>query len=506
MDIGLSFNPFLSATTFLGGRDVVRMGLVSKELRRAVVGAWLDFYTSFSADCHLDARALFALSNAEQSYHIVKARMHHGVVTQGGGAELIALSSSKCLRVLDLSHCNGLKHINALGSCAMLEELNLSRCRDLQGLAGLNRCRKLKILNVSHCNGMKDVSALSACSHLEKIVLSFCKSVQTSTFPVTMPVRELVWAGSLLENCKLLTRCSHLRKLNLSASYNLSSIEALSSCSLLQDLDLFCCGRLSSVQGLQCLQSLEVLNLSTCMQLESIWPVCNLAKLTKLNLNRCKKIWDFTPLANCASLLSISLHGCKLAPDADVTSFGSEQCAVSTSANVPLPGSFACLSEAAALSVVHNASFSPSAQLSYSSICSSHEIKLRDLCMALDVAIGILWEDKHGVLCFAGSYVRAEHWKMGQAFVAGSRCCSFRPSCGVPGRALSNGSDWIDDVQQLDLTAFPRQPAAVASGMRTVFAVAVPGGVAEFVSLDVLPRSDAALHEVAVSFESALRR
>jgi len=498
----VAFNPFTHATLFLGGRDVVRMALASTELQGALTGVPLDLHTAFGADCRLKAPALLALANFKHSYHIVSARIHTGAVTQSGGAELVALSASQHLRVLDLSHCSGLKYVNALGSCGLLEELSLSWCGDLAQINGLGRCTYLKVLNLSSCGCLEDVSALHTCSCLQALVLSFCNAIQISTLP-TLPITSLTWAGSQLETCGVLSRCPGLLKLNLAKSDKLVNIEALSSCPFLQDLDLFSCGRLSSVHGLHLLQHLEALNLNTCMHLESIGPLADLSKLQKLDLNRCWKIQDFMPLERCGSLHSISLHGCKVTPDIDVRCFGSVHCAVSTSADAPLPGSFACFSQAAATSAIQKGiGLGPT---KCSSTCSTFEQTLQYLCARIRFAVGILWEDRHGLLCFAGASVLDEHKKFGHAFVQGSRCCSFRPSVGSPGRALSNGVDWIDDVQQLDATSFPRQPAAVASGMHTVFGVAVPGGVAEFISHEVLSKSDTVLREVATRFGSAVR-
>jgi len=111
----VAFNPFTRATWFLGGRDVVRMALASTELQGALTSVPLDLHTAFGADCRLRAPALLALANFKYSYHIVSARIQPGAVTQNGGAELIALFASRHLRILDLSHCSGLKYINALG-------------------------------------------------------------------------------------------------------------------------------------------------------------------------------------------------------------------------------------------------------------------------------------------------------------------------------------------------------------------------------------------------------
>jgi len=496
----VAFNPFTRATWFLGGRDVVRMALASTELQGALTSVPLDLHTAFGADCHLRAPALLALANFK--YHIVSARIHPGAVTQNGGAELIALFASRHLRILDLSHCSGLKYINALGSCALLEELSLAWCKDLATIDGLERCAHLEVLNLSSCGRVEDVSVLKACSRLQVLVLSFCNAIQTGTFP-TLPIKSFIWAGSQLETCEVPSRCPYLLTLNLTSSHKLVNIEALSSCLLLQDLDLFSCHRLASLHGLDLLSKLETLNLSTCLRIESIAPVSGLPNLQKLNLNRCIKIKDFAPLKSCASLHSISVHGCNLTPDLDVRCFGSKHCAVSTSADVPLPGSPACLSQEAAMSAIQNGSGLGSVKCS--STCSTFEKTLQDLCARFNLAVGIFWEDRRGLLCFAGASVRDEHRYSGHAFVAASRCLSFRPSVGVPGRALSNGMDWIDDVQELDLTAFPRQPAAVASGMHTVFAVAVPGGVAEFVSDKVWPsKSDTVLREIATCFGSAV--
>lgn len=489
---------------FCGGRDLISFVQTCASVQRCLCDAQLDLQTAFAADRRLRASELAMLAGTR--YRLSRMRVHSDAVTLSGGAEVVALVACKWLRSLDLSHCSGLKNVDALGVCGHLEHLNVSFCKNVAQLQGLVRCIQLVSLNASHCDSLEDLSPLRSCTSMKVLDISHCARVKAATFP-EMQLTTLIWAGGHLKNCQAPARCPHLLVLNLTRSYDLTTIAELSACSSLIDLDLFSCGKLSSLEGLQSLTKLETLNLNTCMQLVDISAMSSLRKLKNVNLNRCTRIADLSPLVRVgSSLASVSLHGCKIACDMDVQQLLGHQCAVSASTDKALKGSMTLACETAVMDMLAMRSIQSAsiAGLKQGATSSEIDLKLRAMCGSMSLTVGIFWEDSCGALTLVGAHVQEDYLEKGWAFIAGSRVCKFRPSVGVPGRALSNGYDWIEDVQELDATAYPRQRAATASGLHTAFAVAVPGGVAEFMTFEILQKSGNMVNMVSQCFGSVV--
>jgi len=71
------------------------------------------------------------------------------------------------------------------------------------------------------------------------------------------------------------------------------------------------------------------------------------------------------------------------------------------------------------------------------------------------------------------------------AFADASKASSFAKGKGMPGRVLESGAhEWCANVQNLPADKFTRLATAQTTGIKTVFNVAVSGGVVELSSTE----------------------
>merc|ERR1712086_163447 len=84
--------------------------------------------------------------------------------------------------VLSLRH-NKLASLPEQVSKAWVHTLNLSCCQKLVDISALGGCGSLHTLNLSSCSGLVDISALGGCSSLRTLYLSCCSGLKGVTFP-----------------------------------------------------------------------------------------------------------------------------------------------------------------------------------------------------------------------------------------------------------------------------------------------------------------------------------
>ncbi|KAM7508243.1 hypothetical protein LguiA_018696 [Lonicera macranthoides] len=89
--------------------------------------------------------------------------------------------------------------------------------------------RKLKVLNLSHCYGLRRATLFSTNATLERLILSYCKSLE-----------EIKPSGGNLINLKVLdlSNCRRIRNLDCSMFTALESLD-VQRCERLRRLDCF---------------------------------------------------------------------------------------------------------------------------------------------------------------------------------------------------------------------------------------------------------------------------
>ena len=75
---------------------------------------------------------------------------------------------------LDLSSCDELVDVSALGTLTALQELDLSVCRQLVDVSAWGMLTALRTLDLSRCRQVVDVSALRTLTALQELDLSGC--------------------------------------------------------------------------------------------------------------------------------------------------------------------------------------------------------------------------------------------------------------------------------------------------------------------------------------------
>ena len=118
-------------------------------------------------------------------------------------------------------------------------------------------------------------------------------------------IRSWIDADSILQ-------VRNIQYLNLSTSYNLSTIPVLFSIynQNLVELNLSSCNLLTDVSNLRDLPKLSYLNLSNCKNLVTL--PSSFGPMSAINLSGCEMITDVTPLIHVENL---NLSGCKLLAD-----------------------------------------------------------------------------------------------------------------------------------------------------------------------------------------------
>jgi internalin A len=122
-----------------------------------------------------------------------------------------------------------------------LKELDISQCRYLISLEGIENAKELIKLNASECNDLENISSLLCCTLLQELDLSFCYGLKKESFA---PLKEL----------------HALEKLSLSGIVYLKSLEWCHNLKNLSQLDLSFSG-ITDIQALKHLPKLKIGNI-----------------------------------------------------------------------------------------------------------------------------------------------------------------------------------------------------------------------------------------------------
>lgn len=189
--------------------------------------------------------------------------------------------------------------------------LDLSECKALRSLEGLEGIHSLQSIDLSSCTALKNLNGLKGLTSLHSVDLSLCVSLSqmdslkglTSLKYLNMSNHmDLIKMGGLREYDYL----QNARRLN---PHYCANVDVLKDLTWLEELDL---GGwyMSDVDGLSGLKSLEALHLNGCDALTSVEGLKELRGLRSLNLGGSEKITRRQVLA-----LKAALPDCKVDPD-----------------------------------------------------------------------------------------------------------------------------------------------------------------------------------------------
>ncbi len=229
----------------------------------------------------------------------------------------IWVNELNALRTLDLSGCEVLTELGALGGLAGLQNLDLSGCEALTDLSALGGLTCLRTLDLSFCEALTDLSALAKLTGLQSLNLSGCCAL-TDVSPLSkltgLQSLDLSWCQAATDLIELQVLIG-LKRLNLSGSSVLTDANALLGLAGLESLNLSGCEFLADVGGLQGLTGLHTLNLSVCEVLTDVSALQGLDGLRCLYLDFCVALTDAGALRGLTGLQTLHLSGCKISPD-----------------------------------------------------------------------------------------------------------------------------------------------------------------------------------------------
>lgn len=154
---------------------------------------------------------------------------------------------------------------DCLGSLIYLQQLYISRSRELISVKPIETLINLKSLVISLCIRLIDITPIQHLFNLKLLYIESCVSLQDIT-----PINKLVKLTDLsLANCR-----------------NIYNIESLQNLIELRNLTLSKCININTIESLRYLKNLTILNLNNCYKLISIEPLCNLINLRRLYIKR----------------------------------------------------------------------------------------------------------------------------------------------------------------------------------------------------------------------------
>lgn len=158
-----------------------------------------------------------------------------------------------------------------LASLTALDDLSVSKNRDLITINGLEKLSRLRQLALYNSPKITQLPSLENLSNLVWLSISDCTSL--TQLPALDSLTNLKWL--YLFDCT-----------------NLTQLPALDSLTNLTTLVLFDCTSLTQLPALDNLTNLTQLNLSGCSNLTLLPVLDSLTNLTELNLSWCKKIHE----------------------------------------------------------------------------------------------------------------------------------------------------------------------------------------------------------------------
>ncbi|KAK8361138.1 hypothetical protein V6Z12_A03G018700 [Gossypium hirsutum] len=206
------------------------------------------------------------------------------------------LEGFSSLQYLSILSCYELEVLPITGRCSSLEKLSISGCEKLSKIGdGLSTSTCLKELDLEDCPYLSSIPNLEGFSSLQNLSIKWCNELEV--LPIT-------GGCSFLENlsissCEKLSKIGDglststcLKELCLKNCPNLSSIPNLEGFSSLQNLSVDGCDKLESFPLKAPLLSLKKLMISDCPNLKPIPSLDGLSSLTDLEFEKVGEEWS----------------------------------------------------------------------------------------------------------------------------------------------------------------------------------------------------------------------
>ncbi|KAL1109567.1 hypothetical protein V6Z11_D03G186100 [Gossypium hirsutum] len=224
------------------------------------------------------------------------------------------LSTSTCLKELDLDNCPDLSSIPNLEGFSSLQYLSVGSCNKLEVLPITGGCSSLEKLCILGCKKLSKIGdGLSTSTCLKKLDLCGCPDLSSIPNLEGFSSLQYLSVGSCnkLEVLPITGGCSSLEKLRICDCEKLSKIGGLSTSTCLKELDLDNCPDLSSIPNLEGFSSLQYLSVGSCNKLEVLPITGGCSSLEKLWILGCKKLSKIGDgLSTSTCLKKLDLYGC----------------------------------------------------------------------------------------------------------------------------------------------------------------------------------------------------
>ncbi|TYH81361.1 hypothetical protein ES332_D03G195100v1 [Gossypium tomentosum] len=225
------------------------------------------------------------------------------------------LEGFSSLQNLSIDSCNELEALPITGRCSSLEKLSILDCEKLRKIGdGLSTSTCLKELELLWCPNLTSIPKLEGFSSIQNLSIDRC---------VKLEVLEISGGCSFFEKlsisrCKTLSKIGDrlftytcLKELNLEDRPNLSSIPNLKGFSCLQNLSIHTCNGLEVLPIIGACSSLEKLNIFGCEKLSKIGDGLSTSTcLKELGLKNCPNLSLIPNLEGFSCLQNISIDSC----------------------------------------------------------------------------------------------------------------------------------------------------------------------------------------------------
>ncbi|CAD2218134.1 hypothetical protein AGDE_17214 [Angomonas deanei] len=235
-------------------------------------------------------------------------------------AGFTAITACGALETLDLSLCDNLQEITAVGSLQRLRVVHLSSCLGLRLVDGLADCPALELVNLSYCPRLTRVLPLLAHPTLHTLL---CRETSAKLPPYQELLHRARYYFTHPQDPLLSPIVSKLQWVDFSACRSLGEISVLSLLPNLRYLNL----RGTSITRLchpdlfdhfddlsltyLLYPSLVRMDLSACRALHDLSALAWSERLREVNMDDCVEVLEFSVLLTCPSLNLVTAARCQ---------------------------------------------------------------------------------------------------------------------------------------------------------------------------------------------------
>ncbi|AZZ99251.1 COR domain-containing protein [Pseudoalteromonas sp. R3] len=208
------------------------------------------------------------------------------------------------LTALDLSNCRELRSLDGIETLTGLTELKLRFCRRLETLEPLSPLVEIKWLNIELCDQLTSLKGLERLNQLEVLGADHCTCLSNITALKGKPaLKNISLERTRVSDISPVSESVNLCSLNLSGCLKVKSLEPLNGLANLSNLNVRDIKQ--SIDGITALPSLKSLQVSGLV--ENIDVIVQMQQLETLRLSGANDVFISTALAKLRRLKSLTL-------------------------------------------------------------------------------------------------------------------------------------------------------------------------------------------------------